>query len=265
MKFYKLGNYMLENTACLPGVQLYSVKEDFQNDPFDTLNRIAKIGYKIVEFYDYAGIPAREMKRKLDELDLITVSTHVSVENLETSLNELLDYASIIGARYIVISNIPKETLMDSAKYAALITSFERLYKEITKRGFKMVLHTHGHWFEKANAKQTYLDRLLSDLRFKLLLEIDTYWVKQGGSNPETILLKYEGRVPLVHLKDIDQQERTAPVGSGLIDFQKIVSQFQDACVRFFFVEQEDFEPRTTPFKDIEKSLKYLKSIGAVC
>ncbi|MDQ8739462.1 sugar phosphate isomerase/epimerase [Paenibacillus sp. LHD-38] len=261
MKFYRFGKYMWEASKWLPGIQLYTVKEDFESNPFRTLERVAEIGYKTIEFAGYGGIPAMEMKKKLDQLGLIAVATHVGIEDLDTSLKKHLEYASTIGIRFIVVPYIPKETLSDPVKYSALIDALRRIYEELRKKGFQLALHTHGHWFETINGKQMYLDRLLEDLGFKLPLEIDTYWVKKGGSDPETILLKYAGHVPLVHLKDMDQHGKTTAVGSGIINFRKIISQFKEVGFQFYFVEQEDFE--TIPFNDIRKSLLYLKSIGA--
>ena len=71
-------------------LQLWSVKDDTQTDFFSTLERVAEMGYAGVEFAGFGGIPAGEMKQKLDELGLEGISAHVGYDILVNDLEATL-------------------------------------------------------------------------------------------------------------------------------------------------------------------------------
>jgi sugar phosphate isomerase/epimerase len=92
-------------------------------------------------------------------------------------------------------------------------------------------------------------------------LELDIYWIKKAGLNPKEILKRYKGRVPLIHVKDIDEHGDFKEVGYGILDWPAIFSVAQDVGVKFYFVEQ-DVTPH--PLRSVKMSIDYLKKIGLV-
>ncbi|MDQ8737116.1 sugar phosphate isomerase/epimerase [Paenibacillus sp. LHD-38] len=260
MKFLIVGNKLLEMSNIPPGLQLYSVREETEADFFGTLEKVAGMGYKTVEFAGYGGIPAAEMKRELDRLGLLGISTHVPIDKLKVELNQQIEYALTLGAQYIVCPVVPRDTLLNIAKFNELVSFFQKVGKEIKRNGLQFAYHNHINEFEVIQGTFV-LDRLLKEVGTDLMkLELDVYWVKKAGLNPAAVLEYYKGLVPLIHVKDMDPTGNFTEVGRGILDWPSILSVTKRIGVKYYFVEQDDSEH---PLISAKMSIEYLKSIGA--
>ena len=70
---------------------------------------------------------------------------------------------------------------------------------------------------------------------------------------------RLDGRLPLLHLKEfgiIDNQITMLEIGSGNLDWKKIVKAARKSGTRWFIIEQDTC--RICPFDSLEISLKYL-------
>ena len=93
------------------GLQLYTLREETKDDFLGTLRKVAAMGYKAVEFSGYGDIPAKEMKKVLDDLDLTASSSHtiglkfdMGMEEVFTLLDKQMAYNLTIGSRYLISS-----------------------------------------------------------------------------------------------------------------------------------------------------------------
>ena len=96
---------------------------------------------------------------------------------------------------------------------------------------------------------------------------LDTYWVKCGGYDPVEEIKRLSGRLPCVHFKDMaveaDGTKHFTWCGNGILDFSSIGQALKDAGTDYIFIEQDKtFSCEPDPFKCLEKSKKYLASIG---
>ena len=66
------------------GLQLYTVRELFQKDPVATLEAVARIGYREVEFGGggYEGMDHAMLRRTMDKLGLTAPSVHIGYDAL---------------------------------------------------------------------------------------------------------------------------------------------------------------------------------------
>lgn len=257
MKFLRVDNKWLVISQFPAGLALFTLREETKKDFFGTLKKAADMGYKVVEFTGYEGIPSSEMKKALDALGLKAISTFGSVDY---DFNEQIKYALAIGAKYIVVAS-SKETISDSSKFQTLITSLKKFGKLLKSHGLHLLYHPHDYEFEQVGT-QNFIDRLLEAVGSDLLkLELDLYWVKKAGLDPKTALLKYKGLVPLVHIKDMKLNGDFTEVGHGTIDWPPIFQILKDIGVENFFVEQ-DQSPH--PLDSVQMSLNYLRSIGVL-
>ena len=87
------------------GLQLYTVRNLMAASVAGTLEQVAKIGYKEVEFAGYFDTPPGRLRRWLDELGLSAPAAHVSL--LDGELSQLLDDAAELGHRYLVQASLP--------------------------------------------------------------------------------------------------------------------------------------------------------------
>ena len=93
-------------------------------------------------------------------------------------------------------------------------------------------------------------------------MELDLYWATHAGIDPLDLFKKNPGRFPLVHLKDIAKTEKRefAEVGTGLIDFQRILDARKLAGIEHYFVEQ-DAVTKGTPLEAIATSFQNVQKL----
>ncbi len=75
--------------------------------------------------------------------------------------------------------------------------------KKLAQAGLSFSYHNHSFEFVKF-AGRTGLEILFedSDARY-LQAELDTYWVQHGGADPVAWIRRLDGRIPVIHLKDM--------------------------------------------------------------
>lgn len=129
MKFRLLGKQMWDVSKIPPGLQLYTLRNETKQDFIGTLKKVADMGYKTVEFAGYGDISAVQMKKALDDFGLLGVSTHVPFEKLEKELGRQIEYSHVIGAQFIIVPHIPKETFISDSLFQNLIFSMKKLMK----------------------------------------------------------------------------------------------------------------------------------------
>jgi sugar phosphate isomerase/epimerase len=238
-------------------LQLYTVREESQKDFIGTLEKVAEMGYEGVEFAGYGGLKASELKKVLDRTGLKAAGSHVGIELLKKDLNGVLEYSLEIGNKYIVCPGVPyksKEDYIEMAKF------FNEVGERCKEKGLIFCYHNHAHEFEIYDGEYG-LDILFKNTdKESVKAEIDVYWVKYAGVDPLEYLKKFSGRLPLIHLKDMDGKDRSnTEIGNGIIDFKKIVKVAEENGVEWLIVEQD--ECKRSPLESAKISLENLRRI----
>ncbi len=245
------------------GLQLYTLRNETKDDFLGTLRQVAEMGYTAVEFAGYGDIPAVAMKKALDELGLKTVSSHVGYHLLKDELHQQIEYSLTIGAQYIVCPWLDGNLLKDETEFSNLMETFRAIGEECKRSGLAFAYHNHAFEFDKVDG-QYILDKMYDSVDAGLMkAELDLYWVqKKAGEQPKEYLLKYKGRCPLIHVKDMadDEEKSFAEVGHGIINYPAIFDIAEEAGVQYYIVEQDAC--KRPPLESVQMSINYLKSIG---
>lgn len=249
------------------GIQMYTLRNETEQDFVGTLRKVADIGYKAVEFAGYGDLPAKELRKLLDDLGLVASSSHVNLpfgqpDALQSELDRHIDINLELGSRYIINPWAPIEEYTTQEQFDSFYQMLLTAAKECKRQGIGFGYHNHAFEFAKRDGK-LILDTIYETLPADLLkAELDLYWVKKGGLNPLDYLLSYKGRCPIIHVKDMEPGDEGffAEVGQGVIDYPPILEAAKGAGVEFFIVEQD--QCRRAPLDCIKTSFEYLKSIG---
>ncbi|SCI08278.1 Xylose isomerase-like TIM barrel [uncultured Ruminococcus sp.] len=234
-------------------LQLWSVADATKQDFFGTLEKVAQMGYAGVEFAGFGGIPAKEMKKKLDELGLEGISAHVGCDLLRDDLDGVISDLKTIGAKFLICPSAELRTLEDAKKLASFFTE---IGKKCAENG--IVFGYHNHDFELAAQDGEYpLDALYgyADPAF-VKQQPDVFWLEYAGVDAIEYLTQHKTRCPMIHLKQIRGKDNV-DAQDGTIDFAKIVEMCPEAV---FVYEQEEY-PNGTSMECVARSAEYLVTL----
>jgi hydroxypyruvate isomerase len=242
------------------GLQLYTVRKAMQSDFEGTLQKVAAIGYKQVEFAGLLGHPAADVRAMLDRLGLTAPSTHVSFDSLDAGWDGVLNDAHQLGCRYVIVPSIPGALRASLDGYRRAADAFTRGAEAAAKANLRFAYHNHDIDFAPLEHRLPF-DVLLEATDPKLVgFELDLYWIVRSGQEPLRYFNRWPGRCKLVHVKDTlgAPQHRMTEAGSGIIDWPPLLAHARAAGVEHFIVEHD--EP-TEPLASIATSFSYLKDL----
>jgi len=219
------------------GIQLYNVRDDCKKDFKATVSALAKIGYQGVEFAGiYGGMSPEELAAFLKELRIVCCGLHVPFEHLLDPKSDSYRYAKAVQGPFITTS-CAGEVAKD---WQGTIAKLREAGRVARSAGLTFTYHNHAQEFQKINGK--YALDLLYEAAEPLTVqaELDTYWIRKGGEDPAAYILKYSGRAPQIHLKDMDAADGSfTEVGAGLMDLPAIYAAAEKAGSRWIIYEQD--------------------------
>ncbi len=270
-----LGSNELMAQQKLGGLALYTVREDMSKDPVETLEKVAGTGYAYVEAAGYKegkyyGMEPDEFKKSLMKLGLTPMSTHQSTITLENA-DQLISDAKAAGFRYFVIPVPPEghytrdpETQkrhMDG-DLEPLVDMLNTIGKKCKDQGLSLLYHNHDFEYEKNAQGVVPIEYMIENTNPEYVnFQMDLYWVTKAGSDPLAYFNKYPGSFKAWHVKDMDEEGNFAPVGTGTIDFKRILKEKEMSGMQFYLVEQ-DRNFKTPPLEAIKISHKSLVKLG---
>jgi sugar phosphate isomerase/epimerase len=245
------------------GLELYTVRSLATTDMIGTLRKVAEVGYPTVEFAGYGGVPASELRAVLDDLGLKAVASHVPLDHFANRFDEVVVELQTLGIKDAIVPWVAPERRAEFfADNAALARTFNDWGARCRNAGLRFGYHNHDFEFAPApNGKGTLLDALLDATDPSLVhLELDAYWAAYAEVDPISILQRYTGRVPILHVKDMaaGSDRAIAAVGEGVLPWGEILAAAEDAGTEWFIVEQDN--PKD-PLVDIATSLRNLEAV----
>ncbi|KGK32143.1 sugar phosphate isomerase/epimerase [Cellulophaga sp. E6(2014)] len=258
------------------GLALYTVRDDMGVDAKATLKAVSDAGYKNIEaagysqgkFYNMSPI---DFKALLDSLELVPISTHHSDVTLENADAMMADVKAV-GFEYFVVP-IPPMGLFhydDATSTMSMTGGAENLTKIINTLGekahavgLKLLYHNHDFEFKKDVDGIVPIEYMLEHTDPKFVnFQMDLFWVTKAGADPLAYFEKYPGRFKIWHVKDMDEQGRFAPVGTGTIDFAKILAKKDLSGMEYYMVEQDMTFDGMKPLEVIKTSHEGIKNFG---
>lgn len=242
----------------LPGVQLYTVRDSMAKDVEKTLQAIAGIGYREVEFAGYFTRTAKEIKEMLARLELASPSTHVNGETVQQDPAPFVDLATEIGHDYVTIAYMQPENRQTADDWKRWVEVANRLGEACRKNGIRAAYHNHDFEFQPIDGIVPFELMIAQTDPALLDFEVDFYWVREAGLDIRDVLAMAPERMVLSHIKDRRVDGRMADVGDGTIDFAAILADPAAASIRHCFVEHDIPDD---PFRSVAASHQALKKI----
>jgi len=180
------------------GVQLYSVRDLCAKDLAGTLAQVARIGYKGVEWAGYYNRSARELRKMLDDVGLVTCGTHTPYESiLPDKLSATIEFNQVLGNRFLIVPWMEGKTREEWLQKARL---FNEVADKVRAHGMYVGYHAHAHDFQKFDG-ETAWDLFFGNTHPDVVMQLDTSNCREGGADPVEVLRRYPGRALTIHLK----------------------------------------------------------------
>lgn len=246
------------------GLQLYTLRDVFPQDPKGVLKELASYGFTQVESYEkeqgiFWDMGNKGFKQYLDDLGMKAVSSHCDIYN---DFEKKAAEAAEIEMDYLICPWVGPQKSMDDWK--KVTDKFNECGEICRKNGINFAYHNHAYSFQPFTGLIPHdfiMDNTDPDLVHH---EMDIYWVVTGGADPIDFMKKYSGRFRLCHIKDrmADSEERMAScnLGTGIIDYPKILKAASENGMKYFLFEQERYDG-TTPMECAKVGADYLKKL----
>jgi sugar phosphate isomerase/epimerase len=266
-KLASVGEYMKTKA----GLEIYSLRDDMQKDPKGTLKYIKDLGITEVEIPGgYYGLTMQEFKAECDKLGLKPTSFLSGIEMFRDSIDKIISHAKFFNIKAVGCAWIPHKYNNFTRENADMaIEIFNKASERLAKEGITMFYHCHGFEFRQS-PEGTLFDYIVQKTNpNSMKFEMDVYWAFHGGAVPELLLKKYPNRFIALHVKDMKIGQETGEltggtpltsdvaVGTGQLDFQKILRAAMQIGVKYYYIEDENAEVK----QHLPVTLKYLKSL----
>ena len=255
------------------GLALYTVRDDMSKNAVETLKAVADAGYAYVEAAGYNdgkfyGMEPQDFKKTLKKVGLEPVSTHQGFETLD-NIDQMIADVKAAGFKYFV-SPVPpmghfksedgKMSMSDDLEF--LTELLNTVGKKCKAAGLELLYHNHDFEFVKNSKGVVPIEYFLENTDPGTVnFEMDLYWVTRAGADPVAYFEKYPGRFKLWHVKDMDEEGKFAPVGTGKIDFSRILNEKDKSGMIYYYVEQDNTWDKK-PMEVIKTSHEGLKKFG---
>lgn len=245
------------------GIQLYSVRQQMAEDLDGALAGVREAGFVEVEAAALPKKSAKDIRSALDRAGLRCVSAHHPFADLNSRLDEIVEYDKELGVNFIVCSSpglrnptpapAPggrRVLSMDDWHYNA--EQFNAFADKMAASKIHFGYHNHTPEFTQTDGKIPYMELLrLTDPR-KVTFELDCGWAMVAGVNPAEILKNHPHRISMLHVKDFklpaqptgdSHDAKVTELGQGNIDYHPIFEQAaKTQRIDHAFVEQEAFD-----------------------
>lgn len=243
------------------GIQLYTVREIFAKDPVGTLEKIARIGYREVE-YGGGGYDAMDhamLRGTMDRLGLRSPSVHIGYEALLRKFEQSVTMAKALGADTVVLPYMTDEHRTEQGWQAAL-PNFNRFAVDLKAAGLGFAYHNHDFEFTSKPGGTSLYERFLKETDPALVkIELDLYWAAYAGESLAALIDRLAQRIYAYHVKDMRADRTMAAVGKGGIDFAALFKLKGNAGVKHFYVENDQAPAPYLP--DVTTSFQTLRAL----
>ena len=195
----------------LASVQLYTLAAEFSDDMNGSLDKLAKIGLKNVEAFDFVRRP-KEIRAALDASGLASPTGHAPLlsdelwtpdGSIPTPSNEVVfEAAAEIGMKTVIDPMVPTERWLTEDGVKDIAERLNAASEKAKEFGLAVGYHNHAQEFLADFDGQTAYQRFLSLVDPAVQIELDLYWALVGGQDVVSLVEQIGDQLVAIHVKD---------------------------------------------------------------
>jgi sugar phosphate isomerase/epimerase len=251
------------------GLQLYSLRGDFDKNVDMALDEAKDFGFKEVELAGTYKQTPEQFKAALEKRGLKAISAHFPYARFKSDPEGIAKEAKALGLKFAGCAWADHKDDYDIDEAKDAVATFNHAGEVLKKEGIQFFYHTHGFEFAP-NAGETFMDYIIKNTDPKnVAFEMDIFWVFHPGQDPAKWLAKYSTRWKLMHVKDMRKGTETGKftggtdvkndvaVGTGMLNIPEILKAAKKVGVQHYFIEDESPSVK----EQIPQTLKYLSEV----
>jgi len=257
------------------GLQIFAVREDFDEHPAEALQRIADIGYQGVEMI-YGGpivergadFYAKELaKTGLECFSMMFAWSLVE----EGKLDDMIEFCKKLKCPVLVLGGIAHEKFAETPDYSEkFLKELKESADKIRAAGLKTGFHNHdydhlvninGHMIEEDGGGKSIFDYIIENTDDDYMMMVDTGNAQGGGADPIEMVKKYPHRTEYVHFKGYSTENGyLTPIWEAELDSDELIRTLVEVgdtkILSVEFGRRGDY----VPFERAEKSYEWLSA-----
>lgn len=192
-------------------VQLYTLAAEFSADMAGSLDRLAAIGLRNVEAFDFVRRPD-EIRAALDASGLASPTGHAPLlsdelwtpdGSIPTPAPEVVfEAAATLGLKTVIDPFVAPERWFTLEGVTAIADRLNALADTAASFGLAVGYHNHAQEFVADFDGQSAYERFVALTDERIALELDLYWALVGGQDVPALVSRLGDRLVAVHVKD---------------------------------------------------------------
>jgi sugar phosphate isomerase/epimerase len=256
--------------AKLPiGLELYSVRQELEQDLHGTLKAVAAMGYEGVEFAGPPKHSAAELRAALDEMHLVCCGWHTPYPLVQPdTLEGTIALNKALGNRYVILPGAPQQYRDSREGWRRFAGFLNDLSAKLAPHGMVTGLHNHHIEFEPVEGERPW-DIVAQNTNSSVVMQADIGHVARAGADVVAVIEQYPGRSKTVHLKPYtpsavktDPREGyRPPIGEDELPWAEVFRACETVGgTEWYIVEYEsDAYPA---LEAVDRCLKGLRALG---
>jgi len=294
--FLKTSTLALAGSAVLPhlfsscsgkkgivGLQLYCIRDEMTADPLGSLKQIAAMGWKYVEHANYVerkfyGYSPADFRKIIDDLGLKMISGHTvmgaqhwdeTAKDFSDTWKWTVEDAAVMGQKYVVSPWMDESMRTTYDDFMRYMDVFNKCGDLCQKNGMKFGYHNHDFEFsQKLNDKKLFDIMMTSIDPEKVVIQLDTGNLYNGGAVAMDVVNQYPGRFENLHVKDEiksttgEEGYESCVLGEGIVNIKEVTDlATKIGGTEVYIIEQESYQGRT-PMECMKLNLEVMKKWG---
>ena len=246
-------------------IQLYTLRDFCKTAPdfAAAMKKVREIGYTAVQISGVGPIPEAELVAMCKAEGLTICATHEPGVKILDETEAVIARLAALGTK-LTAYPFPAGIDFDNPEHIdTLIKKLDIAGAKFRAAGMKLGYHNHANEFYRPAGGKMFLERVYDETSPEnIVAELDTFWVQRGGGDVVEWVKRVKGRTPFIHLKDYHVnpkgESHFCEVGSGTLDFKRIVAEAEAGGCEWFIVEQDSCPG--DPFVSTKQSFDYIKA-----
>ena len=227
-------------------LQLYSVRDYTRGftDLINTLEKVAKCGYKYVETAGYYGLDSAELTKLCEKYGLKIISSHTGLDTLMQNFDKTVQDHIAFGAKNIAVPGMSRSMYRhDSAiGVGAFAEKLNDYTEKLANHGIALSYHNHAWEFDPIG--NSCAEEIIFETAPLLNIQVDVGNAFGGGADPCVWLERYINRIKTIHYKDVlitDGKHEDSAIGEGSVDWKAVAELSKKSGAEYLIVEVEQF------------------------